>query len=152
MAIVKIEGKSITVPDEIVQAGKDAIRAALAVEFEGVENAQIEIVAPDSQGGPSVVTVSKRASPKGYGARDFIAEQLIAAPAYVNPAIALAAEVMRAELDGNPDVLERSIRSGAVERAIAEGSREGKDVLRAMQALGHIVPRPSVEVPPGFGC
>lgn len=69
MAIIKIEGKSVTVPDEIVGAGKEAIRAALSVDFPGVANSQIEIVKSDKPGAPTVVTVSKVAMSKGLQLR-----------------------------------------------------------------------------------
>jgi len=77
-------------------------------------------------------------------------ELLSAAPEYINPAILLAAEAMRAEQQGDTEFLERAARTGAVERAIAEGFREGKAVIGALTAMGHAIPQSSKEVPIGF--
>jgi hypothetical protein len=77
-------------------------------------------------------------------------EQLLAAPEYVNPAIALAAELMQAELRDDQDTLERAIRSGQVERAISDGDREGNAVARALGACGQSPPIASKTVPVGF--
>lgn len=150
MAIVKVEGKSLTIPDEIVAAGKDAIRAALSVDFPAVENAQIEIVQPDKPGSPITVGVTKRSTPKGCDALDHITACLAAAPAYVNPAIALSALVLRAEAEGDDEFVERAIRTGAIERAVTEGAREGADVHKGLRGLGHVVPCSSKTVPVGF--
>ena len=44
MAIVKIEGKEVTLPDDVVNAGHQAIRAVLSANgFPAVENADIQI-------------------------------------------------------------------------------------------------------------
>lgn len=149
MAIVQIEGKEITLPDDVVKAGTEAVRAVLAASgFPAVENAHI--VLPDQPGAPAVVT--PRPTGKGNltgGRADFI-NALINSPAYINPAIELAALAMRAESDGDTGFIERAERGGDIERAVSEGMREGKNVIRAMRAFGHCVPCSSKEVPVGF--
>lgn len=80
---------------------------------------------------------------------DFI-EALAAAPEYVNPAIKLAAEAWQAEAEGDVDFIDRISRSGALERAVEEGSREGASVLRLLKGLGHVTPSSSKKVPIGF--
>jgi hypothetical protein len=154
MAIVKIEGKEIPLPDDVVNAGDKAIRAVLAASgFPAVENADIQIKGRERAGAPAIVSVTPRSTGKGapseqeYG---FFLDALLAAPQYVNPAIALAAECIRAEAQGDSEFLERAARGGAVERAVMEGSREGKAVLGALSALGHAVPCASKRVPDGF--
>lgn len=82
-------------------------------------------------------------------AAEFLAA-LQSAAEYCNPAIALAAELQRAELASDSGALDRAIRSGALERAVFEGRREGKDCQRALQALGHCPPQESTTVPIGF--
>lgn len=75
---------------------------------------------------------------------------LLEAPEYVNPTIALAAAAQAAELKGDTDFLTRAERSGAVERAIAEGQREGEAVARCLGMLGRATPVASKTVPVGF--
>jgi hypothetical protein len=79
-----------------------------------------------------------------------IVEALVAAPEYVNPAIALAAAAQRAELSGDADFLARAVKSGVVERCVAEGQREGEEVARALGMLGRANPAASKTVPVGF--
>jgi hypothetical protein len=77
-------------------------------------------------------------------------ESLLAAPEYVNPAIALATEFMEAETRGDQDVIERAIRAGTVERAITDGQREGNAVGKALGSVGQAPPIASKKVPVGF--
>jgi len=68
MGVVRVEGKPVTVPDPIIEAGTEAIRAALSVDFPDLENAKITIDTPGRA--PAVVTsrsasVVKTATPKG---------------------------------------------------------------------------------------
>lgn len=66
MAEVKIEGKSVTLPDDVVKAGPDAIRAVLAANgFPAVEKAHIEIVGAKG-GAPAIVKVSPKPPGKGW--------------------------------------------------------------------------------------
>jgi hypothetical protein len=123
--------------------------------FPDIERAHIRLPGKDNPGGPAVVT-PRSTGKGGPGAggpdqgRDRFIGALLAAPEYVNPAIKLAAEAMRAESDGDADFIDRALRSGALERAIADGSREGRDCLKALRALGHASPVASNEVPAGF--
>lgn len=80
---------------------------------------------------------------------DFV-RALLDAPPYVNPAIALAVAAQRAELSGDAEYLTRAARGGAVERAIAEGQREGEAVGRMLGTLGRATPKASKTVPVGF--
>lgn len=83
------------------------------------------------------------------GMKEFL-DKLTAAPEYRNPAIRLAQEIMAAEASGDTDLLERAIRSGEVERAIVDGTREGEGVDRMLSSLGHSIPQSSKTVPVGF--
>jgi PRTRC genetic system ThiF family protein len=55
MGMISIEGKSVSLPDSIIEAGDVAIRAALSVDFPDVENAQITINKPNGRS-PAMVT------------------------------------------------------------------------------------------------
>jgi hypothetical protein len=153
MGLINIEGKEITLDDAIIDAGMPAIRAALSVDFPDVENADINIVRPVTPDSPRVATVVKRGTGKGQGealpavdpTREVLAV-LLAAPEYVNPAIALAAQVMRTEARGETVVLDGS----RIERAVAIGEREGRAVTKALKSCGHSFPIASRKVPTGF--
>jgi hypothetical protein len=148
MATIKIEGKEVTLPDDVVKAGEGAIRAVLAANgFPAVEGAHIEIEGGKG-GAPAIVKVSPRAPGKGSVA-DFVTA-LASAPEHINPAIELAARVWQAEAQGDSDLLDRAVRSGEVERAIMDGEREGKAVLKALAEMGHVTPCGSKKVPLGF--
>jgi hypothetical protein len=67
MGLVRIEGKEISLDDQIIDAGIPAIRAALSVDFPDVENADIDIVKPVRAGAPKAATVVKRGTGKGIG-------------------------------------------------------------------------------------
>ena len=67
MGVVHVGEKPITLPDEIIDAGEEAIRAALAVEIPDIENAEITIARAEA---PAIVTsrsatVVRKATPKG---------------------------------------------------------------------------------------
>jgi hypothetical protein len=149
---VTVEGKSVSLDQEIIDAGIEAIRGALSVDFPDIENATIEI---DQKPGSTVRTaqVVKRGMGKGSGltpAQRYVVEKLAAAPEYVNPACQLAAEVLAAEARGDLAACDRAFSSGRLSRAVEEGEREGRAVMRALAACGHGVPQPSREVPEGF--
>ena len=68
MGVVLVGEKPITLPDEIIDAGEEAIRAALAVEIPDIENAEITIDKPTSAAvvtDRKSATVVRRAIPKG---------------------------------------------------------------------------------------
>jgi hypothetical protein len=152
MGIVNIEGKKITLDDDVIRAGPEAVRQVLSASgFPAAAVAKVVIEQPKTKGGSATVSVTPRSTGKGAPS-DLAAfiEALIAAPEYVNPAIALAAESMAAESQGDMELLERAVRTGAVERAIAEGAREGKACAVALGSLGRAIPQTSKTVPVGF--
>lgn len=79
-----------------------------------------------------------------------VLDDLLRAPEYVNPAIALAVELLEAETQGDRDKVESAIRYGRVEHAIVDGEREGIAVMKALAACGHAPPVASNAVPEGF--
>lgn len=167
MPIVKIEGKEITLPEDVVKAGVQAIRAVLAANgFPAIENAHIEIEGASAPGAPAIVNVTPRSTGKGSpdsggpvpGGPDVASaspydgffQALSSARDYVNPAIALASRIERAESDGDTELAEQVLRSGQLERAVLEGADEGKRVWQALALFGHTVPISSKTVPEGF--
>lgn len=62
--IVRIEGKEISLDQQIIDAGIPAIKAVLSADFPDVENADVEILTPGG-GAPKVATVVKRGTGKG---------------------------------------------------------------------------------------
>lgn len=79
-----------------------------------------------------------------------VLDSLMAAPEYVNPAIALAIECMEEETRGDQEAIMRLVRSGAMERAVEEGEREGLAVTKSLASCGHAPPIASKTVPVGF--
>lgn len=79
-----------------------------------------------------------------------VLESLLKAPEYVNPAIALAIECMAEETRGDQDAIMRVVRSGAMDRAVEEGEREGLAVVKSLASCGHAPPSASTTVPVGF--
>ena len=65
MGLIKIEGKDVSIDDDIINAGIPAIKAALSVDFPDVENADIQIVTPARAGAPRTASVVKRGTGKG---------------------------------------------------------------------------------------
>jgi hypothetical protein len=155
MAVVKIEGKPITLDDAIIDAGDAAIRAALSVDFPDVENAEIEIERPTRAGHPATATVVKRGTGKGQGdslglAQREVLRVLDLSPEYINPAIALSVETLRREAAGDTKFFNEALRRGDVERADAAGEREGRAVTKALEVCSGCQPMPSETVPVGF--
>jgi hypothetical protein len=153
-SVVYVDNKPITLDSQIVALGKEAVRAALEGSVPGIENAEIVIEQPATVGGAPTVRVEKRAAPKSSpaapGPHSAVIEVLEAAPDYVNPAILLAAAVAEAETRGDSEFFVRAARRGDVDRAEAEGMREGKAVHRSLAALGRSKPETSKTVPVGF--
>lgn len=79
-----------------------------------------------------------------------VLESLLAAPEYVNPAIALAIECQASETSGDQDAIMRVIRSGVMERAAADGEREGLAVIKSLLSCSEAPPVASKKVPAGF--
>lgn len=147
--VFTIEGKPVPISRDVVNAGKDAVKAVLVASgFPAAAVADIQM--PNERTGAPAV-VSPRSTGKGGDlAREHFITTLLAAPPYVNPAIALAAECLRAEGQGDEEFVERAHRTGALERAVHEGMREGRGVEKALQTLGRVAPCPSRTVPVGF--
>jgi hypothetical protein len=155
MVTVWYEGKPLSMPLDVVKAGEAAIKSVVAASgFPMVENAQITIDWPKEEGAPPRVHVAPRATKKGSGQTvepfdEFVAE-ILNAPEYINPAIALAAQVMQEEAQGNPDFLERAEQAGDVERAVMESLNYNRDLENMLIKMGTSVPVASKIVPVGF--
>lgn len=159
MAIVRIDGKEVTMSEDVVRMGKEAVIPMLEANgFPHARNAEIEIVGAEKPGAPSIVNVRPREARKGSGgACDLIDDPgaaflaaLDEAQEYINPAVAMAAQAMQAESQGDTEFLERLMRTGEVERVVEAGEREGTQVARMLGDLGHAVPQASKFVPVGF--
>jgi hypothetical protein len=153
--VVYVEGKSFTLDQQIIDAGVGAIKAALSLDVPDIENAEIVIDEPKSPGAPRTAEVVKRGMGKGQGeapphAHRDVLEALRAAPPCVNPAIRFSVEIMCAESSGDQQALDRAMKSGDLERAVASGERYGRAVADALVSLHDAQPVPAKDVPPGF--
>jgi hypothetical protein len=155
MGVVKIEGKELTLPDNIIDLGIDAVRDALSEDFPDIENADVEIVRPRAAGQPVTATVVKRGTHKGQWesfprAQREVLNALDRARPHVNPAIALAVEVLQHEAAGDTRFFDELVRTGRLERAEAAGEREGRAVQRALETCSTCQPIPADDIPVGF--
>jgi len=128
------------------------VKAALSVDFPDVENADIQIERPKAAGAPATATVIKRGTGKGNSSLALaeVLRALDSAPEYINPAIALSVEILRREAAGDTSFFEEALLRGDVERADAEGEREGRAVAKALEVLYGCTPIASETVPVGF--
>ena len=154
--VVYVNDKPFSLAQEIIDAGVPAIRAALAINVPDIENAEIVLDEPKAPGEPRTAQIVKRGMGKGAEAgalplaHRHLIDKLSRAPEYVNPAIKLAADLQRAELEGDSEAIARAVRTGDLERAVAAGERQGRAVHRALIALSHANPVPSKVAPEGF--
>lgn len=79
-----------------------------------------------------------------------VIDSLLAASDYINPAIALAQELMEAETRGDKETIARLSRSVQIEHAMIDGEAEGMRVIAALASCGHTPPTASKTVPVGF--
>jgi hypothetical protein len=71
MGIVKIEGKEVTLDDDVIRAGEEAVRQVLSASgFPAASVAKVKIDKPSKPGAPSIVTVSPRSTGKGAALED----------------------------------------------------------------------------------
>src|SRR5438309_10830820 len=66
MVVLRIEGKEIMLPEDVVKGGEAAIRAMLAANgFPAIENVDIKIVEGEGPVATAIVVVAKRSTGKG---------------------------------------------------------------------------------------
>lgn len=143
MALVKLEGQDIPLDDAL--AGDDNLtRKALTPFYADVANAQIKRETKDGQ---MIVTVVKRAGPKGTHLIGNALAALTAAPSHMNSALQLYLELA----NGSALTAERLLASQAqIEAALEEGQAEVEEIQSAIQALFVSRPAPATFTPLGF--
>jgi hypothetical protein len=144
MALVKLEGQDIPLDDAL--AGDDNLtRKALTPFYAEVANAQIK---RETKEGQMIVTVVKRAGPKGT--RSTIGSALAAltaAASHVNPALQLYLELTNGPTLTAEQLL---IQQTQIEAALIEGQAEVEEIQSALQALFLARPTPATFTPLGF--
>jgi hypothetical protein len=143
--IVKLEGQDIPLTDEIA-ATDDRVRAALAPFYPDVANAEIQ---RKQEGEQTIITIVKRAGPKG--ASDEVRRVLVAAPRYLNPAVALCLELQKVETEaGELDAETLLLLRPRIEQALEQSQREVGDLIGVHKALIAARAVPAASVPVGF--
>jgi hypothetical protein len=144
MALVKLEGQDIPLDDAL--AGDDNLtRKALTPFYAEVANAQIK---RETKEGQMIVTVVKRAGPKGT--RSTIGSTLAAltaAASHVNPALQLYLEFTNGPTLTAEQLL---IQQPQIEAALIEGQAEVEEIQSALQSLFLSRPIPATFTPLGF--
>lgn len=142
MAIIKLEGQSIPIDNDIA-AADELIRKALLPFYPEVGNATISRSEED---GETVINIVKRAGTKGSTPL----ASLIAAPEEANPAITLAWELKRLEAAEELELRQLLEYHPRIDRAIEQGEAEAEQVAEALNKLQAAVTQPSQQRIPGF--
>ena len=144
MAIVKFEGREIPMDDTI--AGNDELLRQALIPHLGAEIANATINRENKEGQPMVVTLVKKAGPKGSGVLD----ALIKAPEQVNPVFGLAWMIQWNEARGKMQFLDVLDLQPAIEAALQVGEKEEKHTSRAVSQLKKADPAVLHQIIVGF--
>jgi hypothetical protein len=131
MATVKFEGRDIPMDDTI--AGSDELLKQALIPHLGPEIANATISREQKEEGqPLVVTLVKRAGPKGA----FVGfAGLLQAPERINPVFGVAWMLRWNDARGTLDLLELLELQALVDATLAQGADEERHAQRALQRL-----------------
>jgi|SRR6185437_10818455 len=141
MAQVTIDGRTLTLPDDI--AGDDArLREALEPYYPEARNATIQRT---EQEGQMRVTLIKRAGPKGG-----LIAHLVHLPETIHPALLLVWELQQQERTRGLSVLELLARHAEIEQATRAGEADTALATATRNALISAAPAPAPTVLHGW--
>ncbi|GCE32108.1 hypothetical protein KDA_75920 [Dictyobacter alpinus] len=144
MATVKFEGRAIPMDDAI--AGNDELLKQALLPHLGPEIANATVSREQKEGQAMVVTLVKKAGPKGSKVLD----ALIKAPEQVNPVFGLAWMIQWNEARGTIHFLDVMDLQPAIEAALQVGEHEEKHTSRAVNRLKKADPAISHQIIVGF--
>lgn len=149
MAQIIIDGRSITLPDEIAQE-ESRLREALEPFYPEVRNATIQ--RSTNAAGELRVTLIKRAGPKGAEANHppRLVEALAALPETIHPAMRLAWELQLLERRGALSISELLARHAEIEEALASAVADATLYRSSCTALRAAPPVAAPAIPLGF--
>ena len=141
MAQVTIDGRTLTIPDEI--ARDDArLKEALEPYYPEVRNATVQ---RSDEDGHLKVTFIKRAGPKGS-----LIDALVALPETVHPALLLVWQLQERERQGATPFLELLQRHAEIEAAVAAAETDVTLADETLKALNTATPSAAPSTPLGF--
>jgi hypothetical protein len=156
--ILSGDGMTIEIEDEIARS--DAmLKRALAPHYPDLANA---LITREEKDGLLKVTISKRAGPKGYnqesekGQPGLIVAALEEAPEYLNPALALAWQLIHLEPFGDGEngtglsLEERLALQKVIAEVTLEGEAEAALIEKTIRILETAPATPASQVPKGF--
>ncbi len=156
--ILSGDGLTIEIEDEIARSD-ELLKWALSPHYPDLANA---LISREEKEGVLIVTVSKRAGPKGSYQADMaqrvnpVVLALEEASAYLNPALALAWQLYsqassNSHSNGNDLALEEQLALQAeISQAILEGEAEAAEVQKTVDLLKTAPNVPSCWLPKGF--
>jgi len=130
MATVNFEGRAIPMDDSI--AGSDELLKQALIPHLGPEIANATISREQKEGQPMVVTLVKRAGPKGACA-GFAG--LLQAPERINPVFGVAWMLRWNDARGTLDLMELLELQALVDATLAQGADEEQHAQRALLRL-----------------
>jgi hypothetical protein len=128
MALVKIDGAEIELPDDMCKTDK-GVRDALTPYYPGAANSDVK---RETKGSATIITVTKRAGSKGSYAAVF--EALERAPEEITPLLLLSPRARRGDVDA----------------ALSRSLEDAREVARARAALDAAPSVAAADVPEGF--
>jgi hypothetical protein len=144
MATINLNGQTFELDDEI--AGDDQrLKDALAPYAPDIQHAQINRT---TNGAKMVVNISKRTGTKGSGAAPL--ELLVAAPAWINPALSLAWQLKHQETQMPLSLLDWIEHYLVIEVARQEGGADVRAVTTTLERLHQSRPVPAPLRLPGL--
>jgi hypothetical protein len=146
MAIVRIDGREMEIDDEIAKSD-EKLRAVFTMYHAAYANADIQ---RKEETGQLIVTVIKRAGPKGVGIMDNVVNALKETPEYLNPALQMRYELEELGSKGEIAVEIRLSMHKKIEEAKMIGEKQLNLISSSVKSLMAASPIPSINVPEGF--
>lgn len=141
MALIKLEGREITIEDEIAK-DDELLRAALQPSWPDAKTATFTRSEKD---GKLTVMVAKKAGTKGA-----LVDRLLAAPNAINPAVAMSQRIQELQASGKltPEVISEMLPK--IEAAADQGERDLEGAIHATRDLAGAPAIGSESIPVGF--
>lgn len=141
MALVKLEGREITIEDEIAK-DDDLLRAALQPSWPDAKTATFT---RKKDGDNLTVTVAKKAGTKGS-----LIDRLLAAPDGINPAVAMSARIRELQASGKLTSETITKLLPEIEAAAEQGERDLEATKHVTRDLGEAPAIAHTLIPAGF--
>jgi hypothetical protein len=149
MAVIHLEGQEIPI-DDAIASDDQKLRDALIPFYPDAAQAEI---AREAKEGQMIVRMVKRAGTKGISSgtgTQNVLNQLLKAESELNPALQLGWQLKQLELMGKLDLGTLLPLQDSIQKAIAQGETEVKQVETALRLLKAAQPIRASIILPGF--